>query len=47
MANFKMSIQHKLTQEEAMNRIKTLLGDVRKQYGGSIDKLEEKWQFLI
>ena len=43
MANFKMSVKHALTQEEAINRIKTLLVDVKKQYAGGIDKLEEKW----
>jgi hypothetical protein len=43
MANFKMSVPHKLTQEEAINRIKNLLGDVKTQYAGSIDKLDEEW----
>ena len=43
MANFKMSVPHNLTQEEAINRIKTLLGDVKTQYAGNIDKLEESW----
>jgi hypothetical protein len=43
MANFNMSVRHSLTQEEAMNRIKTLLGEVKNQYAGNIDKLQEKW----
>ena len=43
MANFQMSVQHKLTQEEAMNRIKNLLSEVKSQYAGSIDKLHEEW----
>jgi hypothetical protein len=43
MANFKMSVRHTLSQEEAMDRIKTLMGEVKKQYAGSIDKLEENW----
>jgi hypothetical protein len=43
MANFQMSVQHKLTQEEAMNRIKNLLSEVKNQYAGSIDKLHEEW----
>jgi hypothetical protein len=43
MANFKMSVKHQLSQEEAVQRIQKLLGAVKNQYAGKIDRLQEQW----
>src|SRR6478735_8744449 len=38
------SIPHKLTQEEALKRIKHLLSDAKRDHSDKIDKLEEHWE---
>jgi hypothetical protein len=38
-----MAISHRLTQEEATKRIKTLLGEVKVQFADKISNLQEKW----
>ena len=39
-----MSVPHRLGQEEALKRVKTLLGDVKTQFGDKISDLREDWQ---
>ena len=34
---------HELGQEEALRRIKGMLADVQRQYGGQISQLQEQW----
>lgn len=43
MAHFDMSIPHNLSQEEALKRIQTLLGETKKDHGDKINNLIEKW----
>ena len=43
MANLNMSMNHRLSQDEALRRIKTLLDDVQKQYADKITNLKESW----
>ncbi|MEO6536226.1 MAG: polyhydroxyalkanoic acid system family protein [Candidatus Paceibacterota bacterium] len=40
----KMSIDHELSEAEALKRIKKLLGETKKQYGDMVTDLKEKWQ---
>jgi hypothetical protein len=47
MPNFKMSIPHQLSQEEALGRIKALLGYLRAQHSGKISKLREDWNGYV
>ncbi len=43
MANFEMSVQHHLTQEEALQRIQNLLEDTKKEHSDKISELQENW----
>ena len=38
-----MSIRHKLPQDEALFRIKGLLGEIKQQHGDQISDLQEDW----
>jgi hypothetical protein len=44
MAKLHIKVDHKLTQEVALKRIKKLLQDVKKQYGNKITDLKETWK---
>ncbi|MBX4198395.1 polyhydroxyalkanoic acid system family protein [Candidatus Parcubacteria bacterium] len=44
MAKIKMKINHKLTEAEALKRIKKLLSEVKDEYGSKITGLREKWK---
>lgn len=43
MARLDMAVSHRLTQDEAVARIKTLLGEVKKQFADKISDLREDW----
>jgi hypothetical protein len=43
MASLKMNIPHKLSQEEAMARIKGLLGKLKQEQKDKISGLKEEW----
>jgi hypothetical protein len=44
MAKIHIEVKHKLTEAEALKRIKKLLKEVKDEYGGKISNLKEKWQ---
>ena len=44
MPKMSLTIPHRLTQEEALERIHSLLGDLKKQHGDQITDLKEDWQ---
>ena len=44
MAKLHIKINHKLTEEEALKRIKKLLKEVKDQYGDKISDLKEMWK---
>ncbi len=43
MAKLNMVVSHRFTQEEAVKRIKTLLGEVKNQFADRISDLREEW----
>ena len=43
MASFKMSIPHGLTKEEALARIKQLLGKLQQEQKNIVSNVQEKW----
>ncbi len=43
MAKLNMSVPHKLSQDEALRRIKNLLGEVKNQFADEISDLREEW----
>jgi hypothetical protein len=43
MPKLKMVIPHELSQDEALRRIKTLLGEVKTQFADKISDLREQW----
>lgn len=43
MANLSMNIPHKLTKEEALGRIKSLLGKLSAEHAGTISDVKEDW----
>ncbi|MFA6494912.1 MAG: polyhydroxyalkanoic acid system family protein [Candidatus Paceibacterota bacterium] len=43
MAKLEMTMSHRLTQNEALIRIKTLLGEVKDQFADKISNLREEW----
>ena len=43
MARLDMVVSHHLTQDEALGRIKTLLGQVKNQFADTISNLREDW----
>ena len=44
MANLDVVIPHNLTQAEAIERVKKLLGEIKRKHGDRISDLEEKWE---
>jgi hypothetical protein len=44
MPSLDLTIPHKLTQEEALKRIKRLLTEAKRDHSDKIDKLEEHWE---
>ncbi|RYZ47709.1 MAG: hypothetical protein EOP49_20555 [Sphingobacteriales bacterium] len=43
MSDLNLSIPHKLSTEEALGRIKNLLGNLKKDHQDLIDKADESW----
>lgn len=43
MPNIEMSIPHALGQNEALDRIKKLLGNVQERFSGQIKDVEQEW----
>ncbi len=43
MPSFNTKVEHQLGQDEAANRLKKLLEQVRKKYGGFVTDLQEEW----
>ena len=43
MPSLNMSVSHHLSQDEALNRIKGLLGQVKTQFSDQISDLRENW----
>ncbi len=43
MAKLNMAVSHRLAQDEALRRIKTLLGEVKNQFADKISDLREEW----
>lgn len=43
MPKLNMTVDHSLTQAEALRRVKGLLGDVKIQFADRINDLKEKW----
>ena len=43
MASAKISVPHRLTQAEALARIKRMLGELRERYGSQMSDFEEEW----
>ena len=43
MAKLNMVVSHRLTQDEAVTRVKTLLGEVKNQFADKISDLREEW----
>ncbi len=44
MAAINLELQHSLTEQEALKRIKKLSTQVQMQYGDKIQELEESWK---
>ena len=43
MPNIEMSIPHSIGKEEALSRIKNLLGNVQSKFSGQIKDVKEEW----
>ena len=43
MPSLNVSVPHKLSESEATNRIRNLLGDLKTQFGNRIKNLQESW----
>jgi len=43
MPKLNMTVAHKLSQDEALLRIKGLLGEVKTEFAGKISNLKEDW----
>jgi len=43
MPNIAMNIPHSIGKEEALNRIKNLLGNVQSKFSGQIKDVKEEW----
>lgn len=41
---FEVSVPHQLSQEEALGRIKSLVEDLKAQYGNQVSNVSESWQ---
>ncbi|MDB4978539.1 MAG: hypothetical protein JWM56_725 [Candidatus Peribacteria bacterium] len=44
MPNLHFTIPHPLSEQEALTRIKSLLEELKKEFGGKMTNLQEKWQ---
>src|SRR5207244_2877738 len=44
MASLEMNIQHRLSQDEALKRIKNLLTETKRDHGDKIANLKEEWK---
>jgi hypothetical protein len=44
MPSLDITIPHQLSQEEALNRIKNLLSDAKRDHGDKISNLQESWE---
>lgn len=44
MAALKMNIPHQLSQQEALNRIKQMLGKLQQEQKDKISNIKEEWQ---
>ena len=40
---FEVSVPHQLSQEEALSRIKSLVEDLKAQYGNQVSNVSESW----
>lgn len=40
---FVVSVPHQLSREEALDRIKSLVADLKSQYGNQVSDVSEKW----
>jgi hypothetical protein len=47
MPKIDLSVEHKLTQEEAKKRIANLLADCRNRFAGQISDVAESWHGLV
>jgi hypothetical protein len=43
MPNIEMSIPHSLGKDEAMNRIRQLLGNVQQRFAGQVKDIQQNW----
>jgi len=43
MPNIQISVPFQLTQEEALNRIKKMLSEIKQEHGDQIQNLQENW----
>ncbi|RYG23288.1 MAG: hypothetical protein EOO01_44405 [Chitinophagaceae bacterium] len=43
MPNIEMSIPHSIGQEEALTRIKKLIGNVQTKFAGQVKDVQEEW----
>ncbi|MFY9457339.1 MAG: polyhydroxyalkanoic acid system family protein [Candidatus Spechtbacterales bacterium] len=43
MPKLNMTVTHKLSQDEALARIKSLLGEVKTEFGDKVSNLKEDW----
>lgn len=43
MPALNMAVPHRLTQDEALTRVKTLLGEVKAQFADKVTNLREDW----
>ena len=41
--HFEVSVPHQLSQEEALDRIKSLVEDLKAQYGNQVSNVSENW----
>jgi hypothetical protein len=44
MPKMTINVPHRLSEEEALTRIKTLLGDLKQRHGDHITEVKEVWQ---
>jgi Putative polyhydroxyalkanoic acid system protein (PHA_gran_rgn) len=47
MPDLTVTVPHRLTQEEALNRIKRIIASAKKQYAGNVSDLQESWNGYI
>jgi hypothetical protein len=43
MPGLKVSVAHKLSQDEALRRVKAAIADAKKEYAEQVDDLQESW----